>query len=77
MFKNLNLAPVAILLGVSNAASWNSTDELFCKSSCNYDADGDSTYFYDYYVGTQYWPLTAAYSGSDSYCSSSSKCYKG
>jgi hypothetical protein len=40
MFKNLNLAPVAILLGVSNAASWNSTGELFCYADCNQSADG-------------------------------------
>jgi hypothetical protein len=44
MFKNLNLAPVAILLGVSNAASWNSTGELFCYSDCNLDYKGESTY---------------------------------
>jgi len=46
------LAPVAILLGATNAATWNTTGDLFCSGSlsCGLDIDGDSVSYYDSYT---------------------------
>ena len=77
MFKNLNLAPLAVLIGASNAAySWNSTGKLFCYAyGCNYDANGDSTSYYASSGSLSWWKETPA--SSISCKSTSSKCSKG
>lgn len=86
MFKNLNLASVAILLGVTKGAGstngeWNRTDTLLCNGAfCNSDIDGDSTYDLNLVDGSWesvYWPLTASNVKTSGVCNSDFKCSKG